>query len=216
MNAASHCPLCGAADTADYWQDRRRSYRQCARCELVFVPPEYHLSAAQERAEYDLHRNDPDDPGYRQFLGRLAQPLLQRLPAGSAGLDFGCGPGPALAKMLEESGHRVALYDVFYVPDTLALAASYDFITATEVVEHLAAPGAELARLWQLLRPGGWLGVMTKLVRDPGAFAGWHYKNDPTHVSFFSRSTWRWWAGQAGAGLTFQGDDVMLLHKSPD
>ena len=213
MSATPHCPLCHAPDTRDYWQDSRRPYRQCAHCELVFVPPPYHLAAAEERAEYDLHQNDPDDPGYRRFLGRLAQPLLARLPAGAHGLDFGCGPGPALARMLEAAGHRVALYDVFYAPDPRALARRYDFVTATEVVEHLAEPGDELARLWQLLNPGGWLGVMTKQVRDREAFGGWHYKNDPTHISFFSRSTWRWWSGRAGAGLAFEGDDVVLLQK---
>ena len=216
MSESPHCPLCSAPDTIDYWQDRRRSYRQCTRCELVLVPPQFHLTPVQERAEYDLHQNDPDDEGYRQFLSRLALPLLERLSAGSHGLDFGCGPGPALARMLEESGHRVALYDVFYAPDDSVLAGCYDFITATEVVEHLAAPGAELERLWLLLKPGGWLGVMTKLVRDRDAFAGWHYKKDPTHISFFSRPSWRWWAEQAGAELTVLGEDVVLLQKSSD
>ena len=80
-------------------------------------------------------------------------------------------------------------------------------------IRDRARPGEELARLWSLLRPGGWLGVMTKLVRDRDAFARWHYKNDPTHIVFFSITTWRWWAVQAGAALTFIGDDVMLLQK---
>ena len=107
----------------------------------------------------------------------------------------------------------MALYDVFYAPDAAALKENYDFVTATEVVEHLANPDRELARLWRLLNPGGWLGVMTKLVRDREAFARWHYKNDPTHISFFSVATWRWWSEQAGASLTFLGDDVILLQK---
>ena len=157
--------------------------------------------------------NDPDDPGYRRFLARLAEPLLERLPPGARGLDFGCGPGPALARMLQEAGHDVSLFDVFYAPEEAVFQRRYDFVTATEVVEHLARPGEELARLWSLLRPGGWLGVMTKLVRDRDAFARWHYKNDPTHIVFFSIATWRWWAVQAGAVLTFIGDDVMLLQK---
>ncbi len=213
MNSAPHCPLCAAPDSVDYWQDRRRGYRQCPCCRLVFVPPEHHLAPSAERAEYDLHQNDPDDPGYRRFLSRLSQPLLERLPMGASGLDFGCGPGPALAGMLQEAGHEVSLFDVFYAPDPAVFQRQYDFVTATEVVEHLARPGEELARLWSLLRPGGWLGVMTKLVRDRDAFAGWHYKNDPTHISFFSIATWHWWAAQVDAALTFLGDDVMLLQK---
>ena len=55
---------------------------------------------------------------------------------------------------------------------------------------------------------------MTKLVRNQAAFANWHYKNDPTHVCFFSGDTWRWWATQQGAQLSLVGADVILLAKS--
>lgn len=213
MNGETHCPLCQDGENQFYFADKRRAYQRCDRCGLVFVPPEYHLDRQAERAEYDLHRNDIDDPGYRKFLARLAQPLSQRLPAGARGLDFGCGPGPALAHMLLAQGFDVALYDSFYQPQNHVLRRSYDFICATEVVEHLHRPGRDLARLWSLLNPGGWLGIMTKLVRDRAAFAGWHYKNDPTHVCFFSAGTWHWWAAEQGAELELIGADVILLQK---
>ncbi len=179
----------------------------------MFVPPALFLSAVQEKAEYDRHRNDPCDPGYRRFHGRLFEPLQQRLAPNSAGLDFGCGPASALAAMLAEAGHRLALYDCFYAPRPAVLQERYDFITATEVVEHLHRPGEVLAQLWSLLRPGGLLGLMTKLVRDREAFARWHYKNDPTHVAFFSRQTFDWLACEWGAGVEFIGQDVILLSK---
>jgi SAM-dependent methyltransferase len=214
MPEISHCPLCGDTNTVFFHEDRRRSYLRCTRCYLVFVPPRFYLDGAAERAEYDKHRNEVDDLGYRGFLARLAVPLLERLGKDSSGLDFGCGPGPALAHMLREAGHRVALYDIYYAPDESVLRSSYDFVTATEVVEHLHHPGRELARLWDLLKPGGWLGVMTKLVLDVSAFSRWHYKNDPTHVCFFSRETWQWWAREQGAELYFSGADVVVFRKS--
>ena len=213
MKAELHCPLCASEDNSDYHRDERRAYRQCGTCDLVFVPPRFHLDAAREKAEYDLHENNVDDPGYRRFLARLATPMLQQLAPGSSGLDFGCGPGPALAAMLCEAGHSVALYDLYYHPETAPMDDTYDFVCATEVVEHLAEPAVELSRLWQCLRPGGVLGVMTKLVRDPVAFASWHYKSDPTHICFFSGATWRWWAQRQGAELEILGSDVILLHK---
>jgi SAM-dependent methyltransferase len=212
--AVTLCPLCAAGATAAFSEDRRRPYRRCDRCALVFVPPPWRPSAAAERAEYDRHENDPADPGYRRFLGRLAGPLLATLPPAQAGLDFGCGPGPALAAMLREAGHRVDLYDPFYAPDRAALARGQrDFITATEVVEHLHQPGLELARLWARLRVGGVLAIMTKHVRDREAFDRWHYKNDTTHVCFFSSASWRWWAGSRRARLVFVADDALLIHK---
>ncbi len=213
MNGGVPCPLCGGADGEPFHADGRRRFLRCPTCLLVYVPPRFHLDRAAERAEYDLHQNRVDDAGYRRFLSRLAGPLSARLRPGAVGLDFGCGPGPALAAMLRERGFTVGLYDSFYCPDPSALAGPLDFICATEVVEHLHHPGAELDRLWALLGPGGWLAVMTKLVRDRDAFRRWHYKNDPTHVCFFSADCWRWWGARRGVVPEFIGADVILLQK---
>lgn len=114
--------------------------------------------------------------------------------------------------MLEEAGHHMTLYDPFYQPDQAVLAARYNFVTATEVVEHLFHPGPELELLWNKLEAGGYLALMTKLVLGVEAFAGWHYKNDPTHVCFFSVATWQWWALQHNASLEILGSDVILLQ----
>jgi len=207
------CRLCGEGRAEIFWQDQRRDYYRCRRCHLVFVPPPQYLSPREEKAEYDRHRNDPCDSGYRRFLGRLYEPLRARLAPGSRGLDFGCGPGPTLSLMFAEAGHAMALYDCFYAPDRSVLSGCYDFITATEVVEHLHRPGEELERLWALLQPGGVFGVMTKLVLDGEAFSRWHYKNDPTHVSFFSRTTFDWLAAHWRADMQIIGQDVIIFTR---
>lgn len=207
------CPLCNSPGSLPFCRDRRRPYRRCEECRLVFVPVAHHLCPAAERAEYDLHRNNPDDAGYRNFLARLSRPLCDRLPAGARGLDFGSGPGPTLSLMLAEAGYEMAVYDPFYAPQQEVLQNRYDFISCSEVVEHFRYPGREFATLWGLLSPGGWLGIMTKLVIDRQAFARWHYKNDPTHISFFSRETFSFLAEQLPAQLEYVGSDVILLHK---
>lgn len=208
------CPLCRSSDLLPWHQDRQRCYLRCPQCALVSVPARYHLEPADEKAVYDLHRNAADDPGYRRFLSRVAEPLLARLPAGARGLDFGCGPGPVLADMLTSAGHAVALYDKFYFPDAVALQGTYDFITATEVVEHLENPRAVLEQLAGLLRPAGWLAIMTKRVRDQAAFARWHYIQDPTHIVFFADDTFIWLAQHLDCRLTVCGPDVVLLQKT--
>lgn len=207
------CPLCASVDTAFYHRDSRREYHQCRRCDLVFVPPAFRLGPEEERAVYDQHENSPDDQGYRRFLSRLFDPLSERVAPGAQGLDFGAGPGPTLSVMCEEAGHPMAVYDPFYAPDTRVLAGQYDFITATEVVEHLFEPGRELAHLVTMLRPGGWLGLMTKRVTGPQVFTRWHYILDPTHVCFFSEATFRWLADNLGMSVEFPADDVVLLQK---
>ena len=211
---SSPCPLCRHPAAQSYHSDRVRSYYQCGNCALVFVPPEYHLSLEGERAYYDLHENSLQDQGYRRFLSRCAIPLLGELMPASEGLDFGCGPAPLLAQMLAEAGHRVELYDSYYVPNAGAMKRDYDFIVATEVIEHLSAPGEELQRMWERLRPGGVLALMTKLVISPERFANWHYIRDPTHISFFSVPTFRWLAEKLQAELEFADSDVIFLRKS--
>jgi len=208
------CPLCAGLGCGPYSQDRQRDYWQCPYCQLVFVPPWQRLGPQAEKAHYDLHQNCPDDLAYRAFLSRLADPLCARCPVPASGLDFGAGPGPTLSVMLTERGYDMAIYDPFYAADPAPLQRQWDFVCATEVVEHLFTPGEVLAALWAMLVPGGYLGIMTKLVRDPAAFARWHYKNDPTHVCFFSRDTFVWWAQRYSAELEWVAADAVLLRKS--
>lgn len=217
--ASISCPLCAGTDTSHYHRDHTRDYRICAACQLVFVPPVQHLSKAEEKANYDLHENQSDDDGYRKFLNRVFEPLNTHLPAHSVGLDFGCGPGPTLSKMFEKAGHSVKLYDLYYNYDPSVFQESYDFITLSEVAEHLGQPGRELDRLWDCLLPGGWLAIMTKRVRDQEAFRAWHYITDPTHICFFSESTFRWLAAKwstprHAATLVVAGADVVLIGKA--
>lgn len=207
------CPLC-SSQANSFGADSRRHYLKCGQCQLIFVPPSEYLDSDSEKAEYDLHNNDVDDPGYRKFLSRLCDPVSLAVPAGAVGLEFGCGPGPALAIMLRERGYRIDLYDIFYHPDESVFDKPFDFITATEVVEHLHRPRDVLLRLWRSLKPGGVLGLMTKLATDRAAFARWHYKNDLTHVCFFSRPTFEWLAQDLKAELEIIGSDVILLRKS--
>jgi 2-polyprenyl-3-methyl-5-hydroxy-6-metoxy-1,4-benzoquinol methylase len=207
------CPLCHKLDSEYYFEDKHRVYLQCMQCELVFVQPSDRLSAESEKAFYDLHENDPNDERYRGFLSRVCDPMLAKLPVNSAGLDFGCGPGPTLSLMLEEAGHNVALYDVFYHPDTVVLQTNYDFLTATEVIEHLHNPYQVWQQWLNLIKPGGWIGLMTKMVKSREAFVSWHYKNDLTHVIFFSRRTFQFLAEQDKLEIEFIGNDVILLRK---
>lgn len=207
------CPLCRTHTNRWYFEDDKRSYKRCDCCNLVFVPAAYHVSSEREKAEYDLHQNNPQDPGYRRFLSRLMTPMAAKVPSPANGLDFGCGPGPTLSLMFAEAGYSMEIYDKFYANDQRVLCRRYDFITCTEVVEHLSHPGQTLAALYALLNAGGWLGIMTKLAQDQAAFAKWHYKNDVTHIAFFSRDTFSWLARHWGCYLEFVGKDVIFLQK---
>ncbi len=212
---ASSCPVCAAATVRPLLTVDGRAYWRCERCEATWLSPSQLPAPEGELAEYLRHENCPADPGYRRFLDKLATPLLARLSPHSAGLDYGCGPGPALAAMLREAGHTVALYDPLFEPCAEVLRRSYDFITCTEVVEHFHRPAAEFARLDALLRPGGWIGVMTCFQTDDARFASWHYRRDPTHVVFYREYTFRHLARRLGWSCEIPAKDVVLLRKPP-
>lgn len=207
------CTVCEAEECRPFLTIQERDYWRCAICEATFLAPAQHPSRGDEFAEYGLHRNDIGDPDYRSFLSRLAAPLLERIGQARQGLDFGCGPGPALAAMLREAGHTVALYDPFFHPDTHALAATYDFITCTEVIEHFHAPAREFRRLSALLRPGGWLGLTTCFQTDDARFANWSYRRDPTHVVFYRIGTLEYLARRHGWTCEIPAANVALMRK---
>lgn len=93
--------------------------------------------------------------------------------------------------MLREAGHRMATYDLFFQPDIGPLDASYDFVACTEKAEHFHRPADEFDRLAAMVRPGGWLALMTCFQTNDAAFASWHYRRDPTHVVFYRAGTLR-------------------------
>ncbi len=210
------CPLCHSPITDDtpYHSDKRRDYFQCPHCNLVFVPPDSLPSSQAEKNEYTLHQNHHGDAGYRRFLQKMTSPLLDKVDAGQRGLDFGCGPTPVLAGMLEDDGLSMSVYDPYFYPAPEALTPGYDFITCTEAIEHFHNPAKELLLLTTLLKPRGWLGIMTKRVIDQTRFATWHYKNDPTHVCFYSESTFEYIALKFGYTVSFPGTDTVLMQKN--
>jgi SAM-dependent methyltransferase len=206
------CPVCRAPASRPFACLEDRRYWRCETCAATVLDRAHHPSPAAELAHYRHHRNDPADPGYRRFLGRLADPLLARLAPGSAILDYGSGPGPALATMLGESGHRVSLFDPFFAPDPAPLERRYDAVTCTETAEHFHFPAREFDRLAALVRPGGWLALMTCWQTDDARFADWHYRRDPTHVVFYKASTLEHLAQSRGWSIELPAKDVALMR----
>lgn len=209
----ARCPVCETITLVMFQTINEVPYHRCETCEATVMDESRWLGQLQEKAIYDLHDNNPEDEGYRRFLAKLTDPLLERLQPAATGLDFGCGPGPALAVMLREAGMDMALYDPFYFPERSVLERRYDFITCTEVVEHLHRPAESFRQLDGMLKPGGWLGVMTCFQTDDHRFANWHYRRDPTHIVFYREATMAWLARKHGWELTIPAKDVALFQK---
>jgi cyclopropane fatty-acyl-phospholipid synthase-like methyltransferase len=104
--------------------------------------------------------------------------LLQRLSPASTVLDLGCGPGVPTAAAFDTAGHHVVGVDIsprqielarrnvpngsFVAGDVMdftAEAASFDAVMALYSLTHVARDRYPVlfARLFEWLRPGGWL-----------------------------------------------------------
>ena len=208
------CRVCGGSACQPFMSVDGRDYWRCTTCDAVLLDRAQLPEPADELAHYRHHENDPDDAGYRRFLSKLACPLTARLRGGSHGLDYGCGPGSGLAAMLRESGHTVAAYDPFFARDRSVLAGrDYDFIVCSEAAEHFHQPALEFALFDRLLKPGGWIGLMTCFRTEPSRFANWHYRRDPTHVVFYNERSLRHVAGMLGWTCEIPRKDIALMRK---
>jgi len=208
------CPLCNSTNSTKFYKDKSREYLSCLSCDFVFVPRTYHLTEVEEKLRYDTHNNDPHDHRYRHFLSQLLVPLLEKIPEKSNGLDFGSGPGPTLSLMLEECGHSMDLYDKFYANNDSVFEKKYDFITATEVLEHLSEPMSEISRLIEMLYNQGNLAVMTQILTPQINFSSWYYKNDPSHIGFFTPKSLNFLANYLDVEVYFISERVIFFQKN--
>ncbi len=205
------CPLCRSSQHSLFHISENREYHLCHTCDLVFVPKHFFVSKEDEKSKYNHHQNSPENVGYCNFLDRLLLPLSTHIEDGSRGFDFGSGPGPTLSLLMQERGYEMDIYDIFYHDNKAVFQQQYDFITSTEVIEHLHQPLQEIERLWKCLKDGGVLGLMTAFrVED---FANWYYKRDLTHIIFFSPKTFQWLAAYLDALLLIPESGVVILKK---
>ena len=208
------CPLCRRDVGSPFHHAERGTFFRCETCALAFLDPTEWPSLDTEIARYELHENFAENPGYEDFLSRLAVPVMARVPAGSRGLDYGSGESDVLAAILTRSGRPTTAYDPAFRPDSAALTERYDFVVCSEVVEHVHDPRALFERFGRLVRPGGVVGVMTGMYDAAPSFADWWYIRDITHVCFYSRATMEWIARAFGWRVDFPTPGVTLFSLS--
>lgn len=206
---AQPCPLCAApADRLP--TSHRREFHHCPRCDLVFVPPQWHLSAAAQKRRYLRHRNSIEDPGYVAMLNRPIAMLRRHAHDLRRILDYGCGPTPVLVELLTRAGYDATGHDPIFQPlpkprqsartDSKAPTSHateehpppFDAVISVETFEHFAEPRTEIDRILTLLQPHGYLAIMTHFHPGPHGIHDWWYARDPTHVAFYSHKTIDW------------------------
>lgn len=132
------------------------------------------------------------DEGYKKFVSPIITQVVQDFQRQHKGLDFGAGRSKIVTKLLREHNYDIVSFDPFFENKTELLEERYDYITSCEVIEHFYDPKKEFTLLKSMLKEGGKLCLMTELYNDNIDFASWYYKNDPTHVFFYTRETLQW------------------------
>lgn len=169
-----------------------KSFYRCTYCRAIYRDFKTFVNTEIEEKRYRTHNNDVFDERYQKFVSPITDTVSQDFPKTAKGLDYGCGTGPVATFILEKKGYDIKLYDPFFYPDTSFVNNQYDFIICCEVMEHFFNPQAEFQKLRGLLKPDGKLYCKTKMITDDFSvenFKKWHYKNDPTHVFFYSPKT---------------------------
>lgn len=184
------CPLCYRSTSIQ--QQLSPQFYSCNTCGTIFRDSSYYLTPEKEKERYLQHNNDVEDTNYQAFVTPIIDEVCRSFDLPSEGLDFGAGTGPVITKILTNKGYGMHLWDPFFHFDESVLKKHYDFIACCETMEHFHKPSKEFKLMKNLLRPGGKLCCMSELFTTDISFDDWYYKNDPTHVIFYSEKNLKW------------------------
>jgi SAM-dependent methyltransferase len=182
------CPLCHSTWESFY----NEQFQKCSGCQSIFRCPEFFITPDKEKSRYEEHNNDIQDVRYQDFVSPIVEEILIHHTSWESGLDFWAGTWPVISHLLWQKWFETKLYDPFFHNNPELLKQTYDFIISCEVVEHFHNPEKEFELLYSLLKPNGKLYIMTDVYSPEIDFWAWYYKNDKTHVFFYSSQAFQW------------------------
>lgn len=226
MAQIKRCPLCQSSQCNYFWATPGYKLSSCSDCTMVWdsTPPDDLM--AQYGESYFINSNPKG--GYanyfegmkinrRTFNLRLKRIKFKTRKTGRL-LDVGCALGDCLleAKKLgwrDVFGLELSAYAVKQATErklkirqgTLKTANfeknSFDVVLMQDVIEHVTDPATELKRVYRILKPGGWLFLVTPDVKGfwakiLGRF--WYHYKPGEHVTYFSQLTIRKALAKAG------------------
>ncbi len=185
------CPLCGGRKYI-YYRLNEKTYYQCEKCNSISLDESVHLNPEEEMKRYLEHNNDVEDTGYQNFVKPITSAIFKDFDENHKGLDYGAGSGPVITKILTDYSYNIKTYDPYFHNFPDYLKERYDYIACCEVIEHFYHPYCEFKRLKKLLNKNGVLYCQTGIYKENINFKDWYYKNDPTHVFFYTEKSIYW------------------------
>ncbi len=215
VGAAMNCHICTNATESFVHGRTGIIYYHCKACEYIFKSSKYHQDLTAQRERYNLHENDENSVGYREYFKRFLDFVLPLVEHPKTALDFGCGRSSLLASMLDGEGIMCDHYDPIYHPKKLNNSKQYDLVVSTEVFEHLHQPREVFKSVLGLLKKGGYLALQTQFhPNDTESFKKWYYHQDPTHIVFFRPKTFRVLCDKFGCKfIDDNGKNMVIIRK---
>jgi 2-polyprenyl-3-methyl-5-hydroxy-6-metoxy-1,4-benzoquinol methylase len=203
-----------------------RPFYACNVCGLIFS--DCLLSAEEVEKHYkDQYQNEWDWGNEAEVFVLWLKNFRGTAPSLSLSiLDYGSGGG-LLAEALRKVGFKVDCYEPMLHGDfnRESYSEAYDIIILNEVIEHLEDINKTLDIVYNVLADNGVVFIKTnltdKLINNPlnfqKLFKGWWYKDDPTHISFFSFLTIEYICKDRGRRLEVRAisetDNCVMLQK---
>ena len=208
-----NCKICKASINRLTTLKNFRIFYHCDTCGFISLDPSSFLTVDAEKARYDLHENSLENSEYlkllRDFITLTVKPYsVQTI------LDYGSGPNPVLAILLREEKYDIDIYDPYYAPWDSTKDSQYDLIVSTETFEHFQDPLKELRFITSLLKPRGYVAIMTSFACNYEDFKTWRYKDDETHIAFYSITTFKKLAELFSLEIIYSNDNNIIVLRN--
>lgn len=192
MNEATSTPCCPICNSPSVFLiKKKRIFWECPVCTLIFTPQK--LCSIYETLHYIRQWKNSSQDFWNKVIATIL-PLLETHHVPRRILDFGAGSGD-FSKTLRSRGFDVTEYEPMRHVKTGSqdYPVLFDCIIALEVIEHIQNLQEVFAMLSRWLAPGGMLFFSTVIIEpspDPAhkqhQFQNYWYKDDLTHVNFFT------------------------------